>query len=152
LIPGKSSNLERLRLQEGIRVKKVIMVVDDESEVREYVATALKESGYLPVTVGNGKDAMDMIVQKRPDLVILDVLMPGQGGIKMYRELRSSGAFKNIPVIIYSGIAKRTFLRTQSGRTDLDGRIVPEPEAYIEKPANPQYLAKVVREVLDGSN
>lgn len=131
-------------------MKKVIIVVDDENEVREYVSTALEESGYLPMGASDGKEAMDMIIENRPDLVILDVLMPKQSGIKMYRELKSSESYKDIPVIIYSGIAKRTFLRTQSGRTNFDGQIVPEPEAYVEKPAKPQYLVKVVTEVLDG--
>lgn len=133
-------------------MKKVIIVVDDENEVREYVSTALEEIGYLPMGASNGKEAMDMIIESRPDLVILDVLMPRQSGIRMYRELKSSESYKDIPVIIYSGIAKRTFLRTQSGRTDLDGQTVPEPEGYVEKPAKPQYLAKVVKEILENSS
>jgi len=130
-------------------VKKVVIIVDDENEVREYVSAALKESGYFPMGASNGREAMDMIIQDRPALVILDVLMPKQSGIKMYRELKSSESYKDIPVVIYSGIAKRTFLKSQRGRIDLDGRMVPEPDAYVEKPATPQHLAKVVKEILE---
>ena len=133
-------------------MKKVIIVVDDENEVREYVSTVLEESGYLPMGASNDREAMDMIIQNRPDLVILDVVMPKQGGIKMYRKLKTSESYKEIPVIIDSGIAKRTFHRTQRGRTDFDGQTVPEPEAYVEKPPKPQYLARVVKEVLDNSS
>jgi len=132
-------------------VKKVVIVVDDENEVREFVSTALEEMGYFPMGASNGKEAMAMIIENRPDLIILDVLMPRQSGIRMYRELKSSESYKDIPVIIYSGIAKRTFLRTQRGRTDLETQPMPEPEGYVEKPAKPQYRAKVVKMILDSS-
>ena len=127
---------------------KRILIVDDEDQVREYVSTVLEENGYTPLFARNGEEATDIIRQNRPDLVIMDILMPKQGGIKMYREMKSTDSFKDIPVVIYSGIAKRTFLRTQATRAKMGGRRVPEPEAYIEKPAKPEYLAKIVKQVL----
>ena len=129
-------------------MEKRILIVDDEDEVREFVSTVLEENSYVPVIATNGEEAMDMIRQNRPDLVILDILMPKQSGIRMYRELKTTDSFKDIPVVIYSGVAKRTFLRTQAARTEMGGESVPDPEAYIEKPAKPEYVAGVVRKIL----
>lgn len=130
-------------------MEKRILIVDDEDAVREFVSALLEENGYVPIVASNGEEGMDLVRQNRPDLVILDVLMPKQSGIRMYRELKTADSFKDIPVIIYSGIAKRTFLRTQVARTEMGGESVPEPDAYIEKPAKPEYIAKVVKQILE---
>ena len=129
-------------------MKKRILIVDDENQVREFVSTVLEENDYVPITARNGEEAMDMIRKERPDLIILDVLMPKEGGIRMYRELKTTDVLKDIPVIVYSGIAKRTFLRTQAVRTEFGGQSVGEPEGYVEKPSKPEYLAGVVKEIL----
>ncbi|OHD71895.1 MAG: hypothetical protein A2W19_04275 [Spirochaetes bacterium RBG_16_49_21] len=71
--------------------------------------------------------------------------MPKQSGIKMYRELKTNGSFKDIPVIILSGISKRVFLHSQEALTEFGGKNVPEPEAYIEKPVEPEELAEIIK-------
>lgn len=129
-------------------MEKRVLIVDDEDEVREFVSTVLEENGCIPIIARDGEEAMDMIRQNRPDLIIMDILMPRQSGIRMYRELKSADSFVDIPLIIYSGIAKRTFLRTQAARTEMGGQGVPEPEAYIEKPVKPEYLADIVKKIL----
>ena len=130
-------------------MKKRVLIVDDEDEVREFVSTVLEENGYVPQTAKNGEEAMAIVRKSRPDLIILDVLMPRKGGIKMYRELKTADSFTEIPVVIYSGIAKRTFLRTQTVRSEFSGKSVAEPEGYVEKPSKPEYLAAVVKEILE---
>ncbi len=128
---------------------KKILIVDDEDQVREVVSTVLEENGYTPMLAGNGEEAMNTVRANRPDLIILDVLMPMQSGIRMYRDLKGTESLKDIPVVIYSGIAKRTFLRTQAARAEQGGKRVPAPEAYVEKPAKPEYLAGIVKKILD---
>jgi twitching motility two-component system response regulator PilH len=135
--------------QEGTVLKKQILIVDDEDEVREFVSAVLEENGFVPQTAKNGEEAMDIVRKNRPDLIILDILMPKEGGIRMYRELKTTDFLKEIPVVIYSGIAKRTFLRTQAIRTEFGGQSVDEPEGYVEKPSKPEHLAEVVKEILD---
>ena len=130
-------------------MEKMVLIVDDENQAREFVSAVMEENGYLPVTACNGREAMDMIARKRPDLIILDVLMPSQGGIRMYRQLKSSDSLRDIPVVIFSGIARRTFLRSQAGGKETEGRGVPAPEAYIEKPVTPARLAAVVKNILE---
>lgn len=131
-----------------VSMKKKVLVVDDEDQVREYVSTLLEENDYIPVTATNGEEAMEMIKEDKPDMVIMDILMPQQSGIKMYRELKAAESLRDIPVVVYSGIARRTFLRTQAARAEMGGRSVPEPDAYVEKPAKPDHLAEIIKKVL----
>ncbi len=127
---------------------KTILAVDDEVQARDFVSTVLEENGYTAVLANNGEEAMEIVRQNKPDLVIMDILMPKQSGIRMYRELKTSESLKDIPVIIYSGIARRTLLRAQAGLTESSGESVPDPEGYIEKPVTPERLAATIKKVL----
>ena len=127
---------------------KTVIAVDDEVEAREFISTVLEEHGYKPILAKNGEEAMAIIRKKKPDLVIMDILMPKQGGIKMYRELKSSESLKNVPVVVYSGIPRRTLLRAQEALTESTGESVPEPNVHIEKPVTPARLVSVVKELL----
>jgi len=127
---------------------KKVLSVDDDPDIRLFVTTVLEENGYTPLTASNGEEGLEIIKKERPDLVTLDVLMPRQSGIKMYRELRTDDSLKNIPVIILSGIARRTFLRSQEALTEFGSENVPEPEAYLEKPVEPEDLAKMIKKVI----
>lgn len=128
---------------------KRVLIVDDDSDIITFVVTVLEEHGYTPLIAKNGEEGLAKVRQDNPDLVLLDVLMPKQSGIKMYRELKTDESMKNIPVVILSGIAKRTFLRSQEALTEFGGQNVPEPEAYIEKPVEPEELAEIVKEFVD---
>jgi len=127
---------------------KKVLCVDDDPDIRLFVVTVLEENGYTPLTATNGEEALEIIKKERPDLVTLDVLMPRQSGIKMYRELKTDDSLKNIPVIILSGIARRTFLRSQEALTEFGSENVPEPEAYLEKPVEPEELAEMIKKVI----
>jgi two-component system phosphate regulon response regulator PhoB len=128
---------------------KRVLIVDDDSDIITFVVTVLEEHGYTPIIAKNGEEGLTKVRQDNPDLVLLDVLMPKQSGIKMYRELKTDESMKGIPVVILSGIAKRTFLRSQEALTEFGGKNVPEPEAYIEKPVEPEELAEIVKEFVD---
>ena len=122
-----------------------VLTVDDDPDITIFVKTVLEENGYTPLIAGNGEAGLSIARSETPDLIILDVLMPKQSGIRMYRELKSDESLKNIPVIILSGIAKRTFLRSQEALTEFGDQPVPEPDVYIEKPVEPLELAETVR-------
>ncbi len=127
---------------------KTVLSVDDEDHVREFVSTVLEENGYTPILATNGEEAMDIIRKQKPDLIIMDILMPKQSGIRLYRELKSSEILRDIPVIVYSGVAKRTALRAQAAQTETGGASVPDPDAYLEKPVTPERLAATLKELL----
>ena len=97
---------------------KKVLVVDDDPDVRLFSVTVLEENGYTPLEAANGEEGLKMIKQEKPELIILDVLMPRQSGIRLYRELKTNKSFKDIPIIILSGIAKKTFLRSQKALTE----------------------------------
>jgi len=128
---------------------KKVLSVDDEAETREFVATVLEENGYDPLVAVNGEEALQIMQKEKPDLIIMDILMPKRSGINLYRELKKSPALRNIPVIVYSGIAKRTLLRAQTGLSEISGEKVPDPEAYIEKPVSALQMAGVIKRVLE---
>jgi twitching motility two-component system response regulator PilH len=124
---------------------KKILTVDDDPDIIAFVKTVLEENGYTPLIAKNGEAGLAMVREEKPALVILDILMPKQSGIRMYREMRRDEALKGIPVIVLSGIAKRTFLRSQEALTEFGDQPVPEPEAYIEKPVEPEELAETIK-------
>jgi twitching motility two-component system response regulator PilH len=130
-------------------MSKKVLVVDDDPDVRLFSVTVLEENGYTPLEAEDGESGLKMIKAEKPDLVILDVLMPRQSGVRLYRELKTTKALKDLKVIILSGIAKKTFLRSQKALTEFGGAEIPEPEIYLEKPVEPDELADVVKQVLE---
>ena len=129
-------------------MSKKVLVVDDDPDVRLFSVTVLEENGYTPLEAEDGEAGLKMIKKEKPDLVILDVLMPRQSGVRLYRELKTAKALKDVNVIILSGIAKKTFLRSQKALTEFGGSEIPEPEIYLEKPVEPDELAEVIKKVL----
>jgi twitching motility two-component system response regulator PilH len=129
-------------------MSKKVLVVDDDPDVRLFSVTVLEENGYTPLEAEDGESGLKIIKAEKPDLVILDVLMPRQSGVRLYRELKTTKALKDLKVIILSGIAKKTFLRSQKALTEFGGAEIPEPEIYLEKPVEPDELADVIKQVL----
>ena len=127
---------------------KKVLVVDDDPDVRLFSVTVLEENGYTPFEAANGEEGLKMIKQEMPELVILDILMPRQSGIRLYREMKTDKSMEKIPIIILSGIAKKTFLRSQKALTEFGGKEVPEPKVYLEKPVEPEVLAEEIKKIL----
>ncbi len=127
---------------------KKVLIVDDDPDVRLFNLTVVEQAGHIPIEAVNGEEGLKLIKEEKPDLVILDVLMPRQSGIRLYRELKTQKSMKNIQVVLLSGIAKRTFLRSQKALTEFGDAEVPEPEYYLEKPVEPEELAEVIKKVL----
>jgi twitching motility two-component system response regulator PilH len=129
-------------------MSKKVLIVDDDPDVRLFNSTVVEESGYIPIEAANGEEGLALVKKDAPDLVLLDVLMPKQSGIRLYRELKTNKALTGIPVIILSGVAKRTFLRSQKALTEFGDKPVPEPDNYLEKPVEPDELAKEIKKFL----
>lgn len=127
---------------------KKVLVVDDDPDVRLFSITVLEENGYIPLEATNGEEGMQLIQKEIPDLVILDVLMPRESGIRLYRQMKTDKKLDKIPVIILSGITRRSFLRSQKALTEFGGEQVPEPQNYLEKPVEPEELAAAIKAVL----
>lgn len=129
-------------------MSKKALVVDDNPDVRRFSVEVLEKNGYTPLEAEDGESGLKMIKAEKPDLVILDVLMPRQSGVRLYRKLKTAKSLKKIKVIVLGEIAKKTFLRSQKALTEFGDAEVPEPEIYLEKPVEPEQLAEAIKKVL----
>lgn len=93
---------------------KEILVVDDEPDVREYLTDYLEDVGYKVRTAGDGHQAMHLIEEHAPDIILLDLMMPEETGTGLYRKLHHKKQFKDIPVIVISGVAGRDIAVSKS--------------------------------------
>ena len=129
-------------------MSKKVLVVDDDPDVRLFTVTVLEQHGYTPLEASNGEEGMNLVKQEKPELIILDVLMPRESGIRLYRELKTDKKLSNIPVLMLSGIAEKSFLRSQKALTEFGGAPVPPPEAYLEKPVEAEELAEAIQKII----
>ena len=128
--------------------KKRVLVVDDELDMRTFITTLLETSGFKPLSARDGTEGLMLARKHNPSLVILDIMMPRESGITMYRALRNEPDLKDIPVIMLSALAKKTFLHSQSVLDAYKGEKIPEPQAYIEKPPEPDELLEAIENCL----
>ena len=129
-------------------MSKKVLVVDDDPDVVTFNVTIVEELGYTPLIAKNGEEGLRIVREEKPDLVILDVLMPRQSGVRLYRELKTDESLGQIPVIMLSAIAEKTFLRSQKALTEFGEDKIPEPEIYLEKPIEPEELGKIIKDTL----
>ena len=128
---------------------KKVLIVDDELDMRIFVSTLLETSGFKPLTAVDGKEGMVVARSKKPSVVILDVMMPNESGIGMYRELKNDPDLKDIPVIMLSALSKKTFFHSQKVLDEYKGENIPKPSAYIEKPPEPDELLEAIQNCLE---
>ncbi len=129
-------------------MKKTVLIVEDELDMRIFISTLLETSGYRPIKTRDGREGMVKAREILPDLIILDVMMPGEGGVQMYRQLKTDDTLMNIPVILLSGVAKNTFthyLKMLNVRIEC---AIPEPSAYLEKPPEAESLIKLTERLI----
>jgi len=117
-----------------------ILVVDDEPDSLTFIGAVLRDSGATVVEARNGDEALELARSERPDMVTLDISMPGKDGAEAFEEMRSDPALKSIPVCIVSGRPELRRLIYQ--------RTVPPPDGYVDKPVDEQRLLLNVRKIL----
>ena len=85
--------------------KKQILVVDDEKDIVEFLTQLLEDNGYEVTSANDGLAAMNLVQEKKPDVILLDLQMPEETGTGLYRKLQHKKDCKDIPVIVISGLA-----------------------------------------------
>ncbi len=125
--------------------RKKILIVDDQLDMRIFLCNLLGNCGYEPIDAGDKDEGMQMAVSEKPALIILDVTMPRESGIQMYRELKEHEDLENIPVIMVSTIDKKTFSFYQRFQGTPRHKGLPDPGAYLEKPLEAEELIELVR-------
>ena len=119
---------------------KKILVIDDEPDVISYLSTFLEDEGFDVITAQNGPDGLAVARAKSPDLITLDITMPGMSGIEVLTELRRDQNLSQIPVIIITGVSGFDKL--------VDYREVRPPEGFMHKPIDLMYLLKTIEEII----
>ena len=145
--------------------KKVLVVDDDPTTVR-FLTVALEENGYEAIGAEDGKEGFEKASSEKPDLILLDVMMPKRTGFTMFKQLRKTEGLKDIPVIMLTGVAAsleeaddrsgdtfeqpydrlRESLRKAIAEMRGDG--VVRPEDFIEKPIDPDLVIQRIRDLI----
>ncbi len=113
---------------------KKIMVIDDEPDIITYLMAALEDRGYLPMTVREEEAVTDAVQKEKPDLIILDIMMPRRSGISIYKDLRSQKSTRDIPVALISGLESSKGMLTDELINLIDNGAIDAPDGFIEKP------------------
>jgi two-component system alkaline phosphatase synthesis response regulator PhoP/two-component system response regulator VicR len=118
--------------------KYKILAVDDEPHIRRLVQVNLERHGYEVVTAADGKDALEKVASEKPDLVVLDVMMPYMDGFEVLQTLRKNAETRELPVIMLTAKAQDAdvFRGWQSGA-----------DLYLTKPFNPMELISFVKRI-----
>jgi DNA-binding response OmpR family regulator len=123
-----------------------ILVADDEHNIRHILDFSLHAEGFNAISVQSGEDAFTMAVNEMPDLILMDVMMPGQGGVETCRKLKEDARTSGIPVVL---------LTARASREDREAGLASGADRYITKPFSPQKVIEIVQEILgvtsDGS-
>jgi diguanylate cyclase (GGDEF)-like protein/PAS domain S-box-containing protein len=129
--------------EQGQNVAPLALLVDDEESVRTFLRKALEQSGLRVCEAENGSRALDQFVSRRPDIVILDVMMPGMGGFTTCTKLRGLAGGSRVPILVMTGLDDAASIASayEHGATD-----------FITKPINPTILNHRVRYMLRGSH
>ena len=118
---------------------KKIMIVDDDVEATSMLASIIKSAGYEPTSVNDSTVAVEAAKGSRPDLFLLDLMMPVIDGFKLCRMLRAEPEFNRIPIIIITALA------------DMDSKVVAYGAGatdYITKPYLPKDLLQKIKDHL----
>ena len=131
---------------------KKILIVDDDSDVILFLSTVLQDQGYQTIDAQDGQEGLEMIRSERPDLVLLDLMMPEKSGISLLSDMKKDEDLKKIPVIMVTGVSGETGIDLESflkRGPDRGGGTLPlGPEGYIEKPIDPAKLITLIKEFL----
>jgi len=124
-----------------VRLSARVLVVDDDKIIQQLLQVNLELEGYEVTTADNGEDALRLVKDLRPDLVLLDVMMPKLDGREVCRRIKADAAIAKTPVI---------FLSARAQDMDVHSGLDLGASAYLTKPFDPVDLLTTVEKVLDG--
>jgi two-component system alkaline phosphatase synthesis response regulator PhoP len=120
-------------------MKESILVVDDEDDIVELVRYNLSKAGYRVTCVGTGEEGLQVARSQSPDLVVLDLMLPGIDGLDVCRQLKSEAATKGIPVIMVTA---------RGDEADIVTGLELGADDYLAKPFSPRVLLARIKSVL----
>jgi CheY-like chemotaxis protein len=144
---------------------KKLLIVEDSDETIRFLSRILEDHGYSYEVARNGVEAIAAVRKNRPDLVLLDIMMPRKSGIHVYREMKSDSNLEKVPIIVITGMSEVTGVDLQTSEEEpkeSEGDIVARqfgsvlgekikgltPDGLIEKPITPALLIRKIEELL----
>ncbi len=115
-----------------------ILIADDESDIREYSRSVLERNGHRVIEVSSGTAVLDALTKEKPDLLLLDVMLPGMDGHTLQMHLSNHPQLKKIPVIIVTALE---FTQEMFAK-------FPQVKGFLAKPFTPIQLDEAVRQVV----
>lgn len=113
---------------------KKILIIDDDPVVVKYLMAVFSDNGYATCSATSSMEGFDVVKKEKPDLICLDLQMPGEWGPRFYRKLRKDPGLKDIPIIVVSGI---------------DGdHAIKNAVAFVKKPFDPEKLVGIVKNTI----
>ena len=123
-----------IRPKERKAMPKKILIVDDDPAVVKYLKAVFSDNGYATCSASSSMEGLDVVRTEKPDLICLDLQLPGEWGPRFYRKLRKDKALRDTPVIVVSGI---------------DGdHAIKDAVAFVKKPFDPEKLIGIVKNTI----
>jgi len=117
-----------------MKAKRTILLVDDERAIHKVLGIRLRISGYDVISALSGQEALEMVASAKPDIIVLDVIMPGVDGFEVLQKLRS---YSQLPVIVFSARSDNAAKALELGAND-----------FLTKPFIPDELVKKIQAIL----
>jgi CheY-like chemotaxis protein len=125
---------------------KQILIVEDEEDILIYFEAIFQDNGYDTVSAKDGIEGFELAISERPDLIALDITMPKQSGLKIYRRFKDHSELKNIPVVIITAHVDLFEIFTD------DFNKYSPPEGIFYKPIDPKRVLKLITKILSEKN
>lgn len=121
--------------------KKLILLVDDDPDFVEAVRVIVENGGYEVEVAYDGKEGLEAVAERKPDLIVLDVMMPVMNGHEACSKLKGDKETEDIPIILLTAVADRVTTSTYTHRDMLES----EAEDYMPKPVEPNELLERIK-------
>lgn len=119
-----------------------VLIVEDEADVSEVLAFALRRDGHRVLVASEAAEGLAAAVAERPDVILLDVMMPGISGWEMLERLKGQPDTEAIPVVMCTVLAEPRFV-------DKAARL--QAAGFVRKPFKPEEVVRTIRSVLEGA-
>ena len=145
---------------------KQVLVVDDDRNTVKYLSAVLSDHGYDPVAAYNGSEGLEKVTQAKPDLIVLDVMMPKKTGFVLFKQLKDDERYNEIPILMLTGVSgvlaelddhmEEIYERPYDGLREALRKKIREmreeglvrPDMFVDKPVDPDAFINKVRQLI----
>ena len=127
-----------------MNTREKILVVEDYPGDQKMIAMALEKENYEVITAMDGKEGVEKARQEKPDLIIMDVMMPEEDGLDACKKLKTDPQYAHIPIVIHTSIQDSPIILREIQKVTNS----PYADAYIDKPCDPDELTALIKKCL----